>query len=452
MEHQAPNRYTLGDIIIDGERFDEPYNVAAIMIELNLFENLDIPYITGSILLSDSAALSTIINFNGQETITINVAVNDEEPLKKTFIIHAVGNTIKSGSNQSSIILLHFIEAHGYHSNFLRLNDSHDGKFDKIIFNVLTGSLNLKLKADQFEECHQSARVIAPNLTPLGFTDMLRRRATSAYGEPFYLYSTLRTGINFRSLGSLYSDQSSLGSYRYTRVMTEVADVFEDTAHRILDLSMGSSDDTIELAKRNTFSGDYVSLNTFRRRPLDKNRSTFDLKEDFQRRKDAGRLADNRNFNQFDTKFTVGPEEKSLNDANRIIISHINTSDMYGADSNAFDEEPINEDHIKRVARESNLNMLDKQAMNITIPGHSMLHTSKNTSVGTLIDITIPRDAPLTRHEDERLVIDSKRSGTYLVTACRHKFDGEGQYYAALQVKRTDTRDNLEDDSDRNVR
>jgi hypothetical protein len=66
-------------------------DVAAIVSEINVYEHIDKPYITGSILLVDTGGLFDGVNFQGGEVFELELTRSVESELKpvtKTFILY----------------------------------------------------------------------------------------------------------------------------------------------------------------------------------------------------------------------------------------------------------------------------------------------------------------------------------------------------------------------------
>ena len=450
----SPSEYNIYNVTIRSERFDEPYEIAALIAEINLFESLAVPYINGTIMFVDSAGLSSRINFQGQEKLTLVWSVDDDEVITQEFIIYGVANTSKAPSNQNSNVILNIIEPHGYNSRFRRINRAYNGKFHNTIKDVFHDYLEIDIDDENLDEPHQEGRVLANNKTPLEFTEMLKSRSTTDLGEPFFLYSTIKDGVKFKSIASMNNSgvANPNNPYKYTRVFAETDDIFNDDAYRIMSLTLGSSDDMMELTSSHAIATDHITLNTFRRggRVAD-TRTSHNIVDNFFRRLRAGTLINNNNHNTFDDQFTIGNAEETLINNDRPVVCTVNTSDMFDGGSIALDEEPIIANNVKRVEREAILAQLNKEPIDIIIPGYNMAFGDNSTSVGTIIDVQIPIDRPQTTQLSEEDILDTKRSGQYLITACRHKLDGNGGYYAALRLQRAESPDDLIDSTDRDV-
>lgn len=468
----TPKRATthyIKSITIDSPRFEEEggaIDVTAITPEINLYESLYSPYITGDLMIADTSGITNYIKASGQETVTIELYVDEDNPLIREFVIYAVRKQVKYENSSSSVYVYSLIEKHGFFSFFQRINRGYNGNIKDIIFAVYKNELfgakdtddetageqdieKNMLKEANFERASQSVKIVSPNKTPLGLCMWLANRATSEYGEPFFLYSSLREGPQFRSLGSLLQQpsQNPTKPYRYSQVYTSVQ--FDDEIYRIFSLTIPEQDNSIALARSGAFGIVYQSIDPFFKtndRAIYQDK--FNQDDYFKHKKEAGRtLAE---YNLYDDKFRIGPQSKvdadgnpveglSLAELNSQIHSQINTSYAFD-DWNGFDEESDIGLHLNKVRRRSDLAFMQKQKMEIVIPGYNMLKNDTNTSIGKLIDIRIPSDMVQFQTPDPEQKMDNKKTssgpggGVYLVTKVRHRFSLDANYIASLEV------------------
>lgn len=456
--------YFLRSVEISSPRFsseDGPIDITKIVVELNLYENLMVPYITGELMIADTEGLSNIIKASGQETIKVDLYVNQEFPLTREFIIYSVKKQTKNINTGSSIYVFSIIEKHGFFSYFQRINKSFTGNISDIIYNVYASELfgltetnnqtdieaNL-LNADNFEPTSQTIKVISPNRTPLSFCMWLAKRATTEVGEPFFLYSSLREGPQFKSLFTLINTplEPNTPAYRYSQVYTSAN--FNDEAYRILNIDIPENDNSIALAKAGAFGILFQSIDPFfKTNDRAIYQAKFNQNEYFNEKTQKGRnLAD---FNLYDDQFKIGPgfttqedgsvtPGKSLSELNSQIHSEINTTFSF-EDFNGYDEEPNVNRQLLKVKRSSDMAFMQKQKMSIIIPGYNMLKSKANNSIGKVIDIRIPADRMHTQTPNDDEIYEKKktagdRGGLYLTTMVRHRFGLEQNYMASLEV------------------
>ena len=88
-EVQSAEDFSLDRIHITSERFREFIDIKKVTIEVNIFENIRMPYLTGSILILDDNGLFTAADFQGTERLEIDVSlpIDGAQTMSKTFII-----------------------------------------------------------------------------------------------------------------------------------------------------------------------------------------------------------------------------------------------------------------------------------------------------------------------------------------------------------------------------
>ena len=70
-----------------GKRID----ISNLVVELNFFESLSLPYVTGSLMVVDSANVFNATNFMGQEELDISVTdINGALKIKKSFVVSSL--------------------------------------------------------------------------------------------------------------------------------------------------------------------------------------------------------------------------------------------------------------------------------------------------------------------------------------------------------------------------
>ena len=77
-------------------------DISAITIEVNMYENIGLPYITGRLIIIDSANASNAVHFQGQERVTIVVLDSEANPImNKEFICVGIDFSQKVGDDKS---------------------------------------------------------------------------------------------------------------------------------------------------------------------------------------------------------------------------------------------------------------------------------------------------------------------------------------------------------------
>ena len=78
------------------------------------------------------------------------------------------------------------------------------------------------------------------------------------------------------------------------------------------------------------------------------------------------------------------------------------------------------------------VNMLLKNKLDVIIDGIEFLDGKSNTSIGNTVSIQFLRN---TRTDDKKTKFDRKKSGDFLIVACKHSFTPRSYYLTLSGVK-----------------
>jgi len=404
------------------------FDITRAVAEWNFYESIYTPYITGSIAIVDSSALASLINFQGQEVIVFEFQVGDQV-ITKEFVIWSIPTTIKSLSDSTSSYTLEFIEKRGYTGAFRRLRGSYSGKIEEILGQIFEEEIDVR------EESDQMIKVLGVNRNPIELSLWLSDRATSDIGEPMFFFSTLNSGLKFTSLGEMFSNEPLPEViFRYTQVpYGPVEGRFKHEASVIHSIGIPEQDNIMDIAKSGAARSRFFNIDTFTRN-ID--HVDFLASEYFEAKKESNKTLYNQTL--FDSNFSIDGEV--ISNAESRYVAQVNTSQMYSG-INAYDEDTLFAQRHK-LSRYSDLILLNRERFDIIIPGFHGLGQDFHTTVGTVINVSVPKDQPVFSETDISRIEDKKRSGKFLVTNARHIFDVDGNYRVAMSLARTDIPDN----------
>lgn len=441
-KERSPESCELNSVLVEVFRGSEDpliYDLTNMVAEIDIYESLQIPYLTASILIVDSSAMSSLINYNGTERVRLTLTPVAGIPIELSFNVYSVTGLTKGETNDFvSTYSLNLIESHGLLSSFKRVRRAFSGNASDITAQIFREDLSVEIDQNRFEPALQNFKVVIPNLTPLGAIDWVRKRATTEYGEPFYVYSTIRGGIAMRSAGSLLSEAPMAEVYRFSSGPPPMGldERFLYLATQIQRMNVGSTDDLIKMAKTGAIASRFFSID-----PLTRSINFVDFSqvENFQIRRDLGRTLHNNL--PIDLSFRL-PNGSPI-DIDSAYFSQITTSQMHET-IQAYDEEADPQLHRNKVASASTTMFLKNQEMDVVIASHNMFNSNSEKSVGRVINIEVPKDQPIYQDTDKDAILDKRRSGRWLIARARHKFTAEGTFKSALTLWRPATEDALD--------
>ena len=422
------------------------WDVLGAVLEVNLFESIFEPVMTGSVALVDSSALGASINFQGQEILDLSWRVG-EKNYSKRFYIYTVTATNKDVSTQSSTMVLGIIERHGYLDQFKYLDRTSTGDVGSIIAELL-GELGAGI--DEIDQSDQVMRIMHNNRKPMGLVRWLCNRATTSKGEPMFCYSTLdkntsdtnpeEPNIKFRSLGTMMEDHPWRGGedFIYTVVPSSEEDRFMPEQYRIQAMDIPENDNIFDMANSGVLNSTYFNIDPFARRI---NSVNHDARTHLESR---GVDTAGATGTQFDDNFYVDDENNPVSGMSSIFVSGINTTSLFSGDVHGYNEESDYTKHRNRLSRESDIMLLGKQRFSVTVPGFLFGYSDQERGVGTTVSLKVPKDQPA--HTTDIYSLDYKRSGKFLIMNKRHIMKRvSAEYHVVLEVGRPQSDDNVND-------
>lgn len=422
------------------------WNILPLVVEVNIFESIFDAAVSGSVAIADTASLSSIINFQGQEVIRLQWVVNDKQ-YDKEFYIWSVSAQNKSANTTTSTLVLEFVERHGYISEFTFLNGATAGNVSDIISDIMLSSLGVSL--DRWVNAHQRMRIMHNNRTPLEIVKWLSRRATNSLGEPMFCFAKVNrldtlnpesTDIRFLDLSTMLQtyEWSDEDVFRYSLTPNN------DDDFRIDGVSFPENDNVFELASRGALKSTYFHID-----PTTRNVESvsFDAIRHFDDRAANGSVSSPNAAPIFDRRFAPDPNNETIPIAERdsLFVSGINTTGRFDDGYMGFTEEQFTEHHRFKMSRESDWAMIEKQRFTISVPGYHFMAGSEDRGPGTMINIMIPKDQP--SHTPNDNTVDAKRSGRFMIINQRHIMNAvTGDYTVVMDIGRPDTPDDVNDE------
>lgn len=191
---------TLQLVTSDGKVVD----IRGLMVELNIYEDIFSPVMTGSIIMGDALDLISSLGMHGNEFLQVNIdkpSLNN--PIIKTFRIYKIGNR-SLGSNGLQNYTMYFCSEELFLSTQNLISKSYKGlRIDQMVKDLLTNKLKVPTKKiSQIEQTSGVFDIIVPRMNALEAVSWLTPRA---YGtnKNLFLFFENRDGFNFVSYESL---------------------------------------------------------------------------------------------------------------------------------------------------------------------------------------------------------------------------------------------------------
>jgi hypothetical protein len=380
------------------------FNLASIFEELNIFDSILMPCMSGNILIKDSIGLSKRLLFDGSEFLDIDISKSDESSgtnIVKTFRIFKQSD--RSNINQTSeVYVLHFVSEEMIYSEQQKISQSYTGIYSDIATSVLIDYLKVpKNKIGVIEPTKGISSSIVPLLSPIDTLNWLTKRSVSQNDLADFLFFENKLGFNFVSLSNLFSIKTSLTiNFKPKNLSDSVSEEFLG----VRDYNMSTSFDILENTKNGFYSNRFVGFDILTRTLVE---SDLGIKNHYK----GNHL--NKNPNIYSSLNREGKDPGIMPFSKVSLYSfqlyrnkweYVNSNDSETASI-------IDETHKYIPQRKAILHNLLQRKMNISLPGNFFITS------GHVLNI----DAHSFSLQDDKTEKNDKSiSGKYLVIATRH--------------------------------
>jgi hypothetical protein len=425
---QSAKHYIIEQAVITADRSAGfTLDISAAIVELNIFENIEIPYLTGIVLINDEFDLLNRISFVGTERLEIKIAQpNNPNTITKKFVVELIERSEKV-NDQQEMLMIRIIEEHAYNSDLIRFSKAFTGKPEKIIEKILSDQLKITLANKSVESAQPSLmKVVVPYMTPLQSCEWMRARASTINGSPYFLYSALNEkNLVLSDLDSILSTGTWNGNidrpFTYSQKNSSFVDEtnVERQSFTIESYTYGNTENTLALARQGIFGAQYYFTDLSSGITEQQH---FDITNVVEKMNHTGVLAGGKTL-AIDVDYVVNNQQ--INKINSAHIHQIISNGSYPDYSNYYEE---GGDAIaKYMLNASNVALrylLFKNSIQFKVPGFNFL-TGTNRSIGKMVEVNIfnsdmtLQTRPGVSMEEMR---DKKKSGDYLIYAVRHVF------------------------------
>ena len=405
----------------------QPFQIQMFTDELAIYEHIDLPYLTAKMVLSDTRDLNTKINFQGTERISVVLSIpgNETKRVTKNFMITHIENVAPT-NDTSEVMVLSMIEEHFYFSEANAISKAFSGKPEEIIEEILQNELQLQIEKRLTGPSRQSPiRVVIPYWSPLNAARWLKNRATTDYGMPFYLYSTLNDeNLIMTDLEYLIGEQNPPMNdgrdYRFDQAYSQnaAAGTVFDQAFVVENYQIARANDGFRMLTEGAVNSRYNFINTLTNQSLiadDIRETDQTAMEDLVERgvisPELGKIYDP------DLEF----QDRSIYDYTASSITRIVTSNSYEDNFlNYYEEENPYDYRITQVRPQIYRNYMTKTPISFMAPGYNFLGPGAG-SVGKKINLLILKnDQDVFEGGSLEAAKDAKRSGPHIIYSMRH--------------------------------
>jgi len=455
MAKTAQTQYLIESAIFTADRRPDlpiikPIDLSGSIAELNIFESVELPYLTGTCALVDDVRFRDVVGIKGSERITFTILEKENTtPIIKTFMITGIAaNT--AANERTEVHMLTLMEEHAYLSSIMKISESFTGLPEQIVKNILKSHLNKDINYRSKVALQQKMKVNIPYWNPLQATEWLRDRMASSVGAPYFLYATFRDDfIRLEDLNNMMTKKAWNTATPYSYAQTshntsKISDIRAEYFH-VKSYKATQIESTLRLAQGGAIGSEFKTMDVTSSSQTQNTRhnSNTTLNNFIES------IESNSDLNSsigYDWKlmFQKGNSDfANVGDLNSKVFSEVVASrKFYETDgetpiagyADEYKQEALYKLKIKSAALRA---ILLNNVFEIEVPGQPYLVSGSDIGVGSniLLNYAIPSQA------DGSIIsgdVDKNKSGKFLVYRTRHKFT-EGTYDLKMDiVKLTD--------------
>lgn len=376
-------------------------DIGAQVINVQFYEDLFSPFITGSLIIKDSLDLVNLFPFIGEEYLELEISTPtlDKNNIKGKYYIYKMTNREMVG-DKSVVYQLHFISVEGVVDLNKRVSRVFGDKVSKLVEPFIKDkTFGLESEKKVFiEETLNNTKYISNYWTPVENIMYLVDTAINQNRTPNYVFFENRDGFYFISLESLYTN-ATFQSFVYDKYTRDdrpgggsVRNPQEDY-RRILEISIPVAFDYMDRIRSGMLANRQISYDVIKKTYTAKNYNMF---QRFEQQKHLNKYAID--------------SDRSIFRANSRII---NFPKMFG-NFNGFGDVTNAKSNQERI---STMKLAESNKLNITVPGRC------DYTVGQKINLDLKRIEPLAKNEGD--TTDKMFSGNYIISAINHYVDRE---------------------------
>ena len=405
-----------GDFILDGALIVGSsglrVNVIDQISQINIYESIETPYITGSLLLSDSSGVAELLPLQGQERLLLKLRTPGHANALDFNDYHAIIISVEKRfqtTDREQTFLLSWTTLEHYKNLRVKVSSSFSGTISSIVTKILKDKKFLGTnKSIHIDETKNLRKYVIPNINPFKAIEMLRKEAVNTEGSPYFLFYETPEGYHFRSIDTLIGQLGKLNiphkrTYKFSP--PQVGNPNKDpeiTLNTILYWEAENNNNNFFNARHGFYASTLYYHDIF-----NKNIQKFDydyIKDRFNTRQLL--MQENKNVGSLISGAKI--DDKTITEySNSKVFVHPTASDQLhseGTDNNA--EEWLQEGRSRQLEQEY-------FTLKIEIYGDT------DIKVGDVINVMIPSNKPMAGLSAKD-AMDPLLSGRYLITQLAH--------------------------------
>jgi hypothetical protein len=385
------------------------------------------------------------LGIDGGERVRIEVMVQEEddhscrkpELIKKTFYLDKLIKSEKIKDDQEQYVA-HLIEDIAFLSKTTNINRAYSGSGSDIISKISNEFLKTDeegetKKIDMYGDAEQdSMKLIVPNMNPIESIHWVKNQLATNQGFPLYLYSSfIGEELQLVDLGYLLTQPVDNWDVPFTFSESTISksDPTQKLHKRtILSYESRNTSDMFSLLDKGLIGADYTYIDVTKNQ---RNEFVFDVELDvnkkFKSKKIVKEKANIDTF-QYDWMRSETPKARS--------ITQIGGASSYKNWTSLSENEDV-ASYKNKVTARSMANVVTKDPILISVNGQDFFDGKTNRSIGRKIRVMFVKNdkVPEGEESNKETLFDKKKSGDFLIYACKHSIRQEGYTVSMSLVK-----------------
>lgn len=402
LEINQTTDYTINELTIVTKHGN--IDISGIFEEINLYDSIMTPCMSGNIVIRDAVGLSINLLFDGSEFILIDISKGDDQlTFKRSFRLYKQSER-KATNQNSEMYVLNFVADEFLYSEQQKITQSYTNTYSEIALRILNDYLELNNdKLGIVEPSYGLKDVVVPNLSPFDALRWMAKKAVDYNNVPNFLFFENSNGYNFVTLSTLFS-MPELFKVNFNPKNVAISGNNELLGARYVKV-VGQYD-TIESTRSGTYSGSFIGFD-----PLTRSVKTFNVNgyETYQKMNHGNsnpniNLAVNRD-NQFNSNMNQSKKTLFIFPGSRTSTEYIKQNSPA---SLSFQDDSQN----YLLQRNSIFGNLMQKRVHMVLPGNFAVSSGHNLYLD--MPVRSQKDTSGGDNTDETL------SGKYLVIGTRH--------------------------------
>lgn len=404
MDISNSNQFKVNELVIVTKA--GKIDITALYEELNIFDSVLMPVMSGNILVKDAVGLSSKLFFDGSESILIDISKfnNETASFKKAFRIYKQSDRTNVNQN-SEVYVLHFVSDELIFSDQQKINQSYEETYSEIIKKILIDYLKVPENnlGGIYSDSFGIRNIVIPNLSPIEAIQWCTKRATDLNQSPNFLFFQNITGYNFVSLSKLLTQPEILDIKFLTKNISGRSPVEEISGVKSFEVL--SATNLIERTRAGVNAGTFIGFDPITR--------TISSKQIGYNDHYSGMKHGNETPN-FTPIINRDGKENSINFNSKKTLSIFGTARKFSEyikknDPTSISTNETTEDFIFQ--RKAIITNLMSKRLKIVMPGNFQLSSGFN------VNVMAPIFGEREKNSDE---LDKSISGKYVIIASRH--------------------------------